>query len=109
MSQFADPINLQISSDSLSQGEQAIRQEIALQLYAKNIFTFVVEGKTCTKRATLYGYSLCAPRLIVKCPLRGRVARFVSINASSSLPLGEFVSMGISTTFGSTKNSTPLQ
>lgn len=40
MSQFVAPINLQISPDSLSQGEQAIRQEIAQQLYAQNIFTF---------------------------------------------------------------------
>ncbi|MBR8840123.1 MAG: hypothetical protein DSM106950_40565 [Stigonema ocellatum SAG 48.90 = DSM 106950] len=39
MSQFVAPINLQISPDSLSQGEQAIRQEIAQQLYAQNIFT----------------------------------------------------------------------
>ncbi|AUT04178.1 hypothetical protein CLI64_02115 [Nostoc sp. CENA543] len=34
------PINLQISSDSLNQGESAIRQELAIQLYAHNIFTF---------------------------------------------------------------------
>jgi predicted HTH domain antitoxin len=40
MSQFASPINLQLSPDSLSQGEQAIRQELALQLYEQNIFTF---------------------------------------------------------------------
>ena len=40
MSQFAESINLELSSDILSQGEQAIRQEIALQLYAQNIFTF---------------------------------------------------------------------
>ncbi|MCC5646361.1 UPF0175 family protein [Nostoc sp. CHAB 5824] len=33
-------INLQLSPDSISQGEQAIRQEIALQLYDQNIFTF---------------------------------------------------------------------
>lgn len=37
---FIQPINLQISPDSLNQGEQAIRQELALQLYAQNIFTF---------------------------------------------------------------------
>jgi predicted HTH domain antitoxin len=40
MSKFLVPINLEISPDSLSQGEQAILQEIALQLYARNIFTF---------------------------------------------------------------------
>ncbi len=40
MSQFIQPINLQISADSLNQGERAIRQELALQLYAQNIFTF---------------------------------------------------------------------
>lgn len=40
MNQFVAPINLQISPVSLSQGEQAIRQEIAQQLYAQNIFTF---------------------------------------------------------------------
>ncbi|MFN6484801.1 MULTISPECIES: UPF0175 family protein [unclassified Nostoc] len=40
MNSFIQPINLQISSDSLNQGEQAIRQELALQLYAQNIFTF---------------------------------------------------------------------
>ncbi|KAB8321254.1 UPF0175 family protein [Tolypothrix campylonemoides VB511288] len=34
------PINLQISPDSLNQGERAIRQELALKLYAQNIFTF---------------------------------------------------------------------
>ncbi|KAF3891064.1 UPF0175 family protein [Tolypothrix bouteillei VB521301] len=34
------PINLQISPSSLNQGEQAIRQELALQLYVQNIFTF---------------------------------------------------------------------
>ena len=33
-------INLQLSPDSISQSEQAIRQEIALQLYDQNIFTF---------------------------------------------------------------------
>ncbi|WP_229556991.1 UPF0175 family protein [Nostoc sp. XA010] len=33
-------INVQLSPDSISQGEQAIRQEIALQLYNQNIFTF---------------------------------------------------------------------
>lgn len=40
MSKFASSINLQLSPDSLSQGESAIRQELALQLYAQNIFTF---------------------------------------------------------------------
>lgn len=40
MSKFVEPINLEISPDSLSQGEHVIRQEIALQLYAQNIFTF---------------------------------------------------------------------
>jgi predicted HTH domain antitoxin len=37
--QFLHPLSLEISPDSLSQGEPAIRQEIALQLYAQNIFT----------------------------------------------------------------------
>ncbi|MEH1920615.1 UPF0175 family protein [Nostoc sp.] len=40
MSQFIQPIKLQISPDSLNQGEEAILQELALQLYAQNIFTF---------------------------------------------------------------------
>ncbi len=40
ITRFIQPINLQISPDSLNQGEQAIRQELALQLYAQNIFTF---------------------------------------------------------------------
>ncbi|MCL1465699.1 UPF0175 family protein [Argonema galeatum] len=40
MSKFVEPINIEISPASLGQGEQAIRQEIALQLYAQNIFTF---------------------------------------------------------------------
>jgi predicted HTH domain antitoxin len=40
ITRFLQPINLQISPDSLNQGEQAIRQELALQLYAQNIFTF---------------------------------------------------------------------
>jgi predicted HTH domain antitoxin len=40
MSQFVSSINLQLSPDSINQGEQAIRQEIALQLYDQNIFTF---------------------------------------------------------------------
>ncbi len=40
MSSFIQPINLQISPDSLNQGEQAIRQELGLQLYVQNIFTF---------------------------------------------------------------------
>lgn len=35
-----NPVNLQLSPESISQGEQAIRQEIALQLYEQNIFTF---------------------------------------------------------------------
>jgi predicted HTH domain antitoxin len=34
------PINLQVSPESLDQGEQAIRQEIAIQLYVQKIFTF---------------------------------------------------------------------
>jgi predicted HTH domain antitoxin len=33
------PLNLQISPETLNQGEQAIRQKIAIQLYSKNIFT----------------------------------------------------------------------
>ncbi|MEA5552593.1 UPF0175 family protein [Anabaena cylindrica UHCC 0172] len=33
-------INLQLSSDLINEGEQAIRQELALQLYEQNIFTF---------------------------------------------------------------------
>lgn len=40
MSQFIQPINLQISPESLNQGERAILQELALQLYVQNIFTF---------------------------------------------------------------------
>jgi predicted HTH domain antitoxin len=40
MSQFLQPINLQISPSSLNQGEYAIRQELAIQLYEQNIFTF---------------------------------------------------------------------
>jgi predicted HTH domain antitoxin len=40
MSQFTEPISLEISPESLSQGELAIRQEIALQLYSRDIFTF---------------------------------------------------------------------
>lgn len=40
MNTFIQPINLQISPDSLNQGEQAIRLELALQLYPQNIFTF---------------------------------------------------------------------
>lgn len=40
MSKFVQSITLQISPDSLNQGEQSIRQELALQLYAQNIFTF---------------------------------------------------------------------
>jgi predicted HTH domain antitoxin len=34
------PLNLQISPETLNQGEQAIRQEIAIRLYSENIFTF---------------------------------------------------------------------
>jgi len=34
------PIYFQVSPESLDRGEQAIRQEIAVQLYAQNIFTF---------------------------------------------------------------------
>ncbi|MFM5980017.1 MAG: UPF0175 family protein [Sphaerospermopsis kisseleviana] len=33
-------INLQLSSDLIQEGEQAIRQELAVQLYDQNIFTF---------------------------------------------------------------------
>ncbi len=40
INKFVEPINIEISPDSLSQGEQAIRQEMAVQLYTKNIFTF---------------------------------------------------------------------
>ncbi|MDZ8024826.1 MAG: UPF0175 family protein [Nostoc sp. DedQUE11] len=40
MSQFIQPINLKVSADSLNQGEDAIRQELALQLYVQNVFTF---------------------------------------------------------------------
>jgi hypothetical protein len=40
MSKFVRSINLQLSPDSLSRGESAIRQDLALQLYAQNIFTF---------------------------------------------------------------------
>lgn len=40
MSKFVNSINLQLSPDSLNQGEQAIRQEIAFQLYEQNVFTF---------------------------------------------------------------------
>ncbi|GAA6618809.1 UPF0175 family protein [Scytonema sp. NUACC26] len=39
MSQFIQPVKLQISPDSLNQGEQAILKELALQLYVQNIFT----------------------------------------------------------------------
>jgi predicted HTH domain antitoxin len=39
MRQYLEPLSLEISPDSLSQGEPAIRQAIALQLYAQNIFT----------------------------------------------------------------------
>lgn len=40
ITRFIQPINLQISPDSLKKGERAILQELALQLYAQNIFTF---------------------------------------------------------------------
>jgi predicted HTH domain antitoxin len=40
MSKFASSINLQLSPDLINEGEQAIRQELALQLYTQNIFTF---------------------------------------------------------------------
>jgi predicted HTH domain antitoxin len=40
MSSFTQSINLEISPDSLNQGELAIRKELAIQLYAQNIFTF---------------------------------------------------------------------
>jgi predicted HTH domain antitoxin len=40
MSNFVEPIQLEISPESLSQGEQAILREIAIKLYARNIFTF---------------------------------------------------------------------
>jgi predicted HTH domain antitoxin len=40
MSQFIQPINLEVSPGSLNQGEDAIRQELALQLYVQNVFTF---------------------------------------------------------------------
>jgi predicted HTH domain antitoxin len=38
MRQFLEPLSLEILPDSLSQGEPAIRQASALQLYAQNIF-----------------------------------------------------------------------
>jgi predicted HTH domain antitoxin len=40
MRQFLEPINLLITPGLVSQGELAIRQTLALQLYAQNIFTF---------------------------------------------------------------------
>ena len=40
MSNFVDAIQLEISPDTLNQGEQAILREIAIQLYARKIFTF---------------------------------------------------------------------
>ena len=40
MSQISEPISLELSADSLRQGEQAIRQDLALQLYAQHIFMF---------------------------------------------------------------------
>jgi predicted HTH domain antitoxin len=39
MRQFLAPINLRITPDSLNQGEQAIRQTLALQLYAQDVFS----------------------------------------------------------------------
>jgi predicted HTH domain antitoxin len=39
MRQYLEPLSLEICPDSLSQGEPDIRQAIALQLYAQNIFT----------------------------------------------------------------------
>jgi predicted HTH domain antitoxin len=40
MSPIPDPISIHLSSQSLSQGEPAIRQEIALQLYQRQVFSF---------------------------------------------------------------------
>ena len=40
MSHFVDSIGIEISPDTLNQGEGAILSEIALQLYARQIFTF---------------------------------------------------------------------
>lgn len=40
MSHFVDSIQLEISPDTLNQGEGAILREIALNLYAQKIFTF---------------------------------------------------------------------
>lgn len=40
MSNFVDSVQLEISPDALNQGEQAIMKEIAIKLYAQNIFTF---------------------------------------------------------------------
>jgi predicted HTH domain antitoxin len=40
MSDLVSSINLQLSPDSINEGEQAIRQELALQLYEQNTFTF---------------------------------------------------------------------
>lgn len=40
MSHFVDSIQLEISPDTLNQGEGAILREIALKLYARQIFTF---------------------------------------------------------------------
>ena len=40
MSNFVDSIQLEISPDTLNQGEEAILREIALKLYARKIFTF---------------------------------------------------------------------
>ena len=40
MSHFVDSIGIEISPDTLNQGEGAILSEIALGLYARKIFTF---------------------------------------------------------------------
>ena len=40
MSHFVDSIQLEISPDTLNQGEGAILSAIALKLYAQGIFTF---------------------------------------------------------------------
>lgn len=40
MSKLVNQINIQLSPNTLNQGEKAILQEIASQLYAQNIFNF---------------------------------------------------------------------
>ena len=40
MSKFVDSIVLEISPDALNQGEQTVVREIAIKLYAQNVFTF---------------------------------------------------------------------